>query len=149
MAKSTLRSEFAAVKTEVDAALLKKQANAAIASPRDSSARKMGLRAMQIRVLRAMAHADAPLSKQGINDMISSLYPDIWVGDTCWQTGAVGALTPEDRVRADARNGYTSLLTLGYVEHYTRQVERKQERVFMLTTAGREALGLVAAVGGI
>lgn len=97
-----------------------------------TSHRKEGLRIPQLRILRALARSPGPVSCSRIASRAS--VDPAWVGDHLY-----GRLDPEARKRREEITG-PSLLSLGYVQLLTLDIDGKEELCFSITPSGREAL---------
>jgi hypothetical protein len=100
--------------------------------PRRHRTRKSGLRAAQIRVLIVLKDVKGPLSRA---DIVERADVDIAaLGD------ALGSISLPIRKKREAKCGYCSLLTLGYVTETILDIVGRKERCYEITDKGREVL---------
>jgi hypothetical protein len=97
-----------------------------------------GLRGTQIRVLRVLAETNGVISLEKICDKL---------GVTATPYNVVGIIDDEKRRMYEMELGSpTSLLTLGYIFTDKIDIDGKDERVYGITDAGRDAVAAVADV---
>lgn len=133
-----------APKKTIPAKAAPKKASAKAAKPkteRAPRAAKTGLRDAQIRILKVMAKARAPLTRVTLNEAVAA------VGDfptaekfIQWMADPLGASDPANRPTAEGRCGYPSLLTLKYVSQKTIKILDKPTLVYEITATGRKGL---------
>lgn len=95
------------------------------------------LRKPQGRILVALAKAKAPLTRAKLAD--ASGIDQAWVGD--W----IGYLDADKRSAQEAKIGYTSLITFGYVKVKEVTVDDRATNAYEITATGRKAAEKFAA----
>ena len=101
-------------------------------TPKRSRSKKVGLRSGQVRILRVLARIKNPIRRRHLAKSAKCT-----LGWTC---NHVGPTDPSIRARTEARTGYPSLLTLGYVKvRKLRETDKITVDCYEITTKGREA----------
>jgi hypothetical protein len=94
--------------------------------------RKSGLRVAQLRILKLLCETKGLLTKQKIAEKLDE-------PSTAWMSAPLGLFNEELRGGREEREGYPSLLTLGYVECIILDIDGLTERTYQVTDAGRRA----------
>lgn len=91
-----------------------------------------GLRAPQAALLTALAKAKNPLNRSKLHDItgIDNTYVGVWLGRS----------DPAKRVASESAWGYTSLLTLKFVNQKTFVIDDRETLVYEITASGRKEL---------
>ncbi len=112
--------------------------------------RKTGLRAPQFRILRALAEAKRPLTGKEICEQ--ARVDPAWLANALFgrigdQEGKVLTKPTPLGLAQEQKQGYRSLLGLGFVKAQVLDVNGKEERVWEITPAGIENLKTGDSVG--
>jgi DNA-binding MarR family transcriptional regulator len=105
-------------------------------APKPEAAEPMAVRVPQVRILKALARAKNPLNSAQISERADVPMTAV--------VGKLGSEDLTDRANTEARHGYKSLITWGYVKAervvIDAEVSDRTERRYHLTAAGRKFL---------